>query len=146
MTLTAADLMDSLTSTPQADSAVEKAVVEANDYDDDYAFDYDPGFSAVDGHGHAGPEHWDRDKLVSVEAINYCTVLDIVVPGYWDMAWDERPDYAECGKRIRQWCEDNDAHYFVWEGASWGRGAMTNEACANAAALGKTKVVIEGLS
>lgn len=146
--ITGVDLMVDLASTPKADSAVAEAVVEANDYDDDYAFDYDdsPGYSAVEGDGHAGPEHYDNLLMGQIEVIPLTKLLGIIYPGYWDMSFKDRPDLDDERKAVKAWIAENDAHYFVWEGYSFGSGAMEMVACANAVALGKSKVVIEGLS
>ena len=141
VTLTAGDLMADLTATPQAEVLVANKVIA----DKEAEVGNFPDFSPVSGHGHAESEHYrDFEALHAVEVIGYADLLGKIFPGYWDKSFEEM-DYEADGLSVAAWAEANDAHIFVWEGYSFGGGAMTHQAVANAVALGKSKVVIESL-
>jgi len=159
MTLTAEDLMAYLTATPGTDVAVaEKTAADAADLDAYYAEDaayeeqmlkadehaayYEPGYSAVSGHEREGEVDYNDPRIYEVEVTYSGVVLDKI---YGKSGW-YRVDYMEQCEAVEKWAAENDAHIFVWEGASWGSGAMTMCAVRNAVANGKSKVIMEGLS
>ena len=137
MNLSANDLMSDLTVTPVVDTLVAERTPKdvAEEELDAYC-----GFSAVEGHGHAKPEHYDRGAMSKVEVLYLGDVLEQI---YGEGGW---LDHDQTDPEVKQWMEENDAHFFAWEGYSFGSGAMEMEAAANAVALSKSKVVVEPLS
>ena len=79
---------------------------------------------------------------MKVEMINICDLLGQLFPGYWDNLNFLKYDYADTCDKVNKWCEANNAHYYARGRESFFKW----EACDEAIALGKTKVVLEDLS
>lgn len=107
---------------------------------------FDPDFGPVSGHGHESGVDYHDPRCQTVEVIHSSELMNVIFPGYWsnNLYFKIEPDVQ--AKAVADWCANNNAHFFSWEGPSYGRLAMQDCAILNAVALGKSKVVIEALS
>jgi hypothetical protein len=80
--------------------------------------------------------------MKEIEIVNICDLLGILFPGYWDNCNFTKYDYEETRNKVVEWCEANDSHYY----ARGRENFFIWEACNEAEALGKSKVVVEDLS
>ena len=85
--------------------------------------------------------NFDKEAL-GVVGVNVCDVIDFVIPGYWKMDFNVRPDYETTQAAILAWCKDHGAHYYARDREHFN----TCEAAQETVDLGLRRVVLEDLS
>ena len=75
--------------------------------------------------------------------INICDVIDVVIPGYWNLDWSHPDrDYTASRRKIEAWCAAHGAHYYARGRTDFSQ----SEAIEEAKARGLDRVVYEDLS
>ncbi len=78
----------------------------------------------------------------TVETYNICDVLIAVYPGYWEMAWNDRPSYEASRAKVAAWAAEHGAAMYAADREDF----SLYDAAHLAVGQGLRRVVVEDLS